>query len=147
MTTTYITKKLNVKGIGYTVLEASGKNNYISVSKDMPNSRRGTLGKEFASYNEAYSYYKCPFLKAELLKAELNLILPSQGVDVTETESVSIEMTLTQVKELHILVVGLKDELLSGVEGTARVAKAIQLYLDCDFGRAVEILGILIDEL
>ncbi len=69
----YTSTKIIVKGQGYTVLAVTGAINYVSVSKDMPNSMRASLGKDFKNFNEAIMFYKSPEMKVELLKVELSL--------------------------------------------------------------------------
>lgn len=51
-------------------------------------------------------------------------------------------MTLSanQVTEVKLLVLAMKETLLSSVAGTAEVAKAIQLYLSCEYAEAVSYL-------
>lgn len=56
------------------------------------------------------------------------------------------DLTIDQIKELHILLIASKVEILESVDGVARVAKKVQLYLDCSFSEAVSILGTLINE-
>ena len=70
----YTTKKIEVKGKFYSVLVVTGKFNYILVSQDMHYSRRGSLGREFKSFDEAVKAYKSPEMKTELLKVEMGLI-------------------------------------------------------------------------
>ena len=69
--TQYTTFKFNVKNSGYTVTIANGKSNYICVSKDMPRSRRASLGKYFNTFDEAIANYKNAEIKMQLLKIEL----------------------------------------------------------------------------
>ena len=78
MTTTannsiYTSTKINVKGQGYTVLVVTGLHNYVSVSKDMPNTKRATLGRDFKNFDDAVKFYKSPEMKTELLKVEMGL--------------------------------------------------------------------------
>jgi hypothetical protein len=51
-------------------------------------------------------------------------------------------MTITenQVAEIKLLVLAMKETLLSSVSGTAEVAKAVQLYLNCEYNEAVNYL-------
>jgi len=51
-------------------------------------------------------------------------------------------MTITenQVSEIKLLVLAMKETLLSSYEGTAQVAKAVQLYLNCEYNEAVNYL-------
>ena len=50
-------------------------------------------------------------------------------------------LTIENIKEIHLLILGMKNILLESVEGAAKVAKAIQLYLGCEFKEAVVVLG------
>jgi hypothetical protein len=51
-------------------------------------------------------------------------------------------MTITenQVAEIKLLVLAMKETLLSSVSGTSEVAKAVQLYLNCEYNEAVNYL-------
>ena len=78
MTTTannsvYTSTKINVKGQGYTVLVVTGAYNYVSVSKDMPNTMRATLGRDFKNFDDAVKFYKSPEMKTALLKIEMGI--------------------------------------------------------------------------
>jgi hypothetical protein len=48
--------------------------------------------------------------------------------------------TENQITEIKLLVLAMKETLLSSVSGTAEVAKAIQLYLYCEYSEAVSYL-------
>ena len=56
-------------------------------------------------------------------------------------------LTINQIKEIHILLIGMKDSLTDSIEGVAKVAKAIQTYLGCTFSEAVKVLNVMIEEL
>ena len=71
-TTTYETKTFKIKNTEYSVVIASGLNEYVAVRKITSNPF-ATLGKEFQSFEEAISHYKNPQIKVELLKIELGL--------------------------------------------------------------------------
>ena len=74
----YFTYKLKVRGLNFTILVVKDGTvlNYISISKDMPNNRRGTLGREFRNYEDAKDAYKSQEIKSELDKIELGLVEP-----------------------------------------------------------------------
>jgi len=67
----YTSYSVEIKAIKYTILLVYGKNNYISVSKDMPNAQRATLGKEFKTFVEASKFYKSAEIKTALMLIEL----------------------------------------------------------------------------
>ena len=71
-TTTYETKTFKIKNTEYSVVIASGLNEYVAVKK-MTANPFATLGKEFQNFGEAISHYKNPQIKVELLKIELGL--------------------------------------------------------------------------
>lgn len=71
--TTYTSTEITAKGQTYVVTVASGKHNYVAVRKTS-NNPFGTLGKEFANFDEAARHYKSPEMKTELLKVEMGLI-------------------------------------------------------------------------
>lgn len=58
-------------------------------------------------------------------------------------------MTLTQNQtiEIELLINASIDLLTESIEGIAKVAKRIQLYLSCSFTEALRVLNIFIDEL
>lgn len=58
------------KGQKYQVIKATGKFNYINISKISNNPYRGP-GKEFKNFDEAQKHYKCPEIKLQLLNIEL----------------------------------------------------------------------------
>ena len=66
--TTYTSISISVKGHDYMVLRASGKHNYVTVKKTSSNPF-GTLGKEFATEDEAIKNYKSIAMKAALVQA------------------------------------------------------------------------------
>jgi hypothetical protein len=72
--TNYNSTEITVKGKKYTVTVATGKSSYILVSQNMPNMMRGSLGRQFSTFDEAVRSYKSPEMKTELLKVELGLI-------------------------------------------------------------------------
>ncbi|RUP42336.1 MAG: hypothetical protein EKK63_01785 [Acinetobacter sp.] len=67
----YTSYKIAIGKTSYTVLVVEGKINYISVSKDMPNILRGSLGRDFKNFDDAVLGYKSPALKVALLNIEL----------------------------------------------------------------------------
>ena len=67
----YTSYKTTIGKTGFTVLVVEGKSNYISVSKDMPNHMRGSLGRDFDNFDLAVQGYKSPALKVALLGIEL----------------------------------------------------------------------------
>ncbi len=50
-------------------------------------------------------------------------------------------LTEEQIKEIRLLIAYKQDLILEGVEGIAKVAKAIQLYLNVSFCNAIEVLN------
>jgi len=73
METTYTTKNFKIKNTTYSVVEARGVNNYISIRKETNNPFK-TLGKQFSDYNEAIKNYKNASIKIELLKLQTKLV-------------------------------------------------------------------------
>ena len=69
---TYTTREISVRGNIFAVTVVSGKYNYVSIRK-VTNNPFGTIGKEFANFDEAVKNYKSPEMKTELLKIELGL--------------------------------------------------------------------------
>jgi hypothetical protein len=55
-------------------------------------------------------------------------------------------LTIENLKEIHILIIAMKSDLTESIEGVAKVAKAIQLYLGSTFSEAIEILNEFINE-
>lgn len=70
--TSYSSKHFNAKGQEYCVIIAKGEYNYINVQKVSNNPFRGP-GKDFKSFDDAVSHYKCPEIKTALLLIELNI--------------------------------------------------------------------------
>lgn len=70
---TYTTTNAEVKGNTFAICVVTGRYNYVSVRK-VTNNPFGTLGKEFANFDEAAKNYKSPEMKTALLKVELGLI-------------------------------------------------------------------------
>ena len=70
--TTYTTLSYTVKGNTFSVMIATGKSNYVSVTK-MTNNPFKTLGKQFNNFDEAVKSYKSADMKAILLMAESGL--------------------------------------------------------------------------
>jgi len=58
-----------------------------------------------------------------------------------------MKLTQNQTTEIELLINASMELLLSSIEGVAKVAKRIQIYLGCDFSEAVNVLNIFIDEL
>ena len=54
-------------------------------------------------------------------------------------------LTAIQIEELTLMYSASKAELLKGVEGVFKVAKAIQLYLSCTIEEAIQTLGNLVN--
>jgi hypothetical protein len=54
--------------------------------------------------------------------------------------------TIEQIQESYLLILAMKETLLESVEGTAKVAKAIQTLTGCEFKEAVVLLGEIILE-
>ena len=73
METTYTTKNFKINNTTYSVVEARGVNNYISIRKETNNPFK-TLGKQFSDYNEAIKNYKNASIKIELLKLQTKLV-------------------------------------------------------------------------
>lgn len=69
---TYTTKEILVKGNIFAVTIVTGRYNYVSIRK-VTNNPFGTIGKEFANFDEAARNYKSSEMKTELLKIELGL--------------------------------------------------------------------------
>lgn len=55
-------------------------------------------------------------------------------------------ITIEQIKECYLLVLAMKDTLLESVEGTAKVAKAIQTLVGCEYKEAVILLADIVTE-
>jgi len=72
MTTSYNTVKVTAKGNIFSVTQAKGKHNYISVLKETNNPFK-TLGKQFSDFDAAQQNYKCADLKVALLLAQSQL--------------------------------------------------------------------------
>jgi len=70
--TTYTTTQILVKGNIFAVTVVVGKYNYINVRK-VTNNPFGSIGKDFANFDEAAKNYKSAEMKTELLKIELGL--------------------------------------------------------------------------
>jgi hypothetical protein len=73
MNTNYETKKIQIKKTIFSVVIASGFNNYVSIRKETNNPFK-TLGKQFPNFDEAIKNYKSAAMKVELLKLQMNLI-------------------------------------------------------------------------
>lgn len=69
--TTYNTTKIEVKGNVFSVLIASGSNNYVAIRKETNNPYK-LAGKQFNNLTEASNSYKSPEMKIALLQIELN---------------------------------------------------------------------------
>lgn len=69
--TTYNTYKFNVKSQEYRITIATGKYNYVNVSKKM---HIRSIGRNFETFDEAVKAYKNATIKTELLKIELGLV-------------------------------------------------------------------------
>lgn len=70
--TTYQSIKFTVKGNVWSLMKATGKHNYISVTKISNNPFR-TLGKEFKSVEEACKHYKSPAMRVAIIQANSQL--------------------------------------------------------------------------
>jgi len=70
--TNYETKKIKIKNTIFSVVIASGLNNYVSIRKETNNPFK-TLGKQFTNFDEAIKNYKSASMKVELLKLQMNL--------------------------------------------------------------------------
>lgn len=57
-----------------------------------------------------------------------------------------MNLTTNQLREIDLLIESQKSLLTESVEGVAKVAKMIQLYLGCKFNEAVRVLGIFLEE-
>jgi hypothetical protein len=69
---TYTTREILVRGNVFAVTIVTGRFNYVSIRK-VTNNPFGTIGKDFANFDEAVKNYKSPEMKTELLKIELGL--------------------------------------------------------------------------
>lgn len=69
--TVYKGVRVNIGKTKWSVTQASGKFNYITVRKTYPNPF-GMIGKEFESFNKAQEEYKSPEVKTMLLMVESN---------------------------------------------------------------------------
>ena len=72
METTYTSKTIQIKKTIYSVLIASGLNNYVSIRKETNNPWKGA-GKRFDNFNEAIKNYSNANMKVELLKIQTGL--------------------------------------------------------------------------
>lgn len=52
-----------------------------------------------------------------------------------------MKLTNNQLSEIKILITSMSSTILESVEGVAKVSKAIQTYLSCEFSEAVNILN------
>lgn len=69
-------KSFEIKNFTILVVTQNDALVYVSVSKNMPNNMRATLGKEFKSFDEAMQAYKNLDIKNALLLIELGLVQP-----------------------------------------------------------------------
>jgi hypothetical protein len=67
----YTSYSVQMKGKKYTILLVYGISNYISISQDMPNFSRATLGKDFKTFEAASNFYKSAEIKTALMLIEL----------------------------------------------------------------------------
>jgi hypothetical protein len=70
--TTYTTTEILVKGNIFAITVVIGKYNYVNVRK-VTNNPFGSIGKDFANFDEAARNYKSAEMKTALLKVELGL--------------------------------------------------------------------------
>lgn len=70
--TTYRSTEITVLGNRFVIVIASGKINYVQISK-VTNNPYLTAGKLFTDMDAAVSHYKTPEMKLELLKIETGL--------------------------------------------------------------------------
>jgi hypothetical protein len=71
---TYKSTNVTIGKTIFSVMQVTGKLNYISIRKETNNPFK-TLGKDFKNFNEAVRHYKNPTMKVELLKIELGFSL------------------------------------------------------------------------
>ncbi len=73
-TLSYTSKEIKIKNTIFSVLIVQDRNTlkYISIKKET-NSPFNTLGKQFASFDDAVKNYKNPQMKVELLMIESTL--------------------------------------------------------------------------
>jgi hypothetical protein len=74
--TTYTTYKSQIKGNTFSILVASGKFNYVSVSK-LTNNPFYSGGKDFETFDAATKAYKSTEMKSFILQVELGLLQPT----------------------------------------------------------------------
>lgn len=70
--TNYDTQEITIGKTIYSVLIATGFNNYVSIRKETNNPYK-TLGTQFANLDAAIKHYKSASMKVELLKIQLGL--------------------------------------------------------------------------
>jgi hypothetical protein len=70
--TNYETKKIQIKNTIFSVVIASGLNNYVSIRKETNNPWKSG-GKRFENFDEAIKNYKSANMKVELLKLQTGL--------------------------------------------------------------------------
>ena len=71
--TIYKSSKFQIGKTIWSLVQASGKSNYVAIRKETSNPFK-TLGKEFANFDEAIKNYKNPQMKLEILKIEMDLL-------------------------------------------------------------------------
>ena len=69
---TYINYPFIALGNKWTVIEVSGRFNYVNVCKQTNNPFK-TIGTDFKSWDEATRHYKSPAIKTALLMAEIEI--------------------------------------------------------------------------
>ena len=69
--TNYVSQQMVVSGNIWSVLQTSGKSNYVSIRK-LTNNPHMTLGRTFANWDEAVQHYKSTEMKVALLMVENN---------------------------------------------------------------------------
>ena len=74
--TTYTTYKNQIKGNTFSITVATGKHNYVNVTK-ITNNPFGTGGKDFSNFDKATKSYKSPEMKSFILQVELGLLQPT----------------------------------------------------------------------
>lgn len=77
-TTTYKSYEQNIKGNNFSITVASGRSNYVMVTKKTNNPFGGVFGKTFSSFDKAASHYKSPEMKTFILQVEMNLLQPKE---------------------------------------------------------------------
>ena len=71
----YIHVQVQALGNKWSVMQVSGKHNYINIRKDT-NNPFGGPGKDFPNWDAAQAHYKSPLMKAAIILAQSEINQP-----------------------------------------------------------------------